>query len=593
MEVQDIPHLDSAKFGSEMVAKLIEQTFKRKIAKAHDTNKTKKGIEYIDAVLEYMGIEVHITPEELKRIPENSPFITISNHPFSALDVLFLFKCIFQRNPNYKIAGESSLKLLESLSENLIPITDSTSKSSFLHKNPIIKIAKQHLDDGNPIGIFPVGESESMAKEDMDVTDLIWHETILKFIKQAGVPIIPIHIQSNKNKLEHIMEKIHPILGNSFFRPTFVPRKIKPIYIKIGNPINVAEQQDFEDITQFGRFLRMKTYALGTKLEVRKFFKPIVFQPPKKVEEIVPPTDQAILEAEIDKITPTYELFRTAAFSVICAPSLEMPHILNEIGRLREITFREVGEGTNRSIDLDEYDLYYQQLVIWDTEAKRIVGAYRIGKGKEIMAQYGANGFYIQSLFRIKKEFYPILHESIELGRSFIVKEYQRKPLSLFLLWKGILYFLIKNHEYRYLIGPVSISNEFTKFSKSLIVDFIKSGYYRHDLAQYIKPRNQFKVPKKFNFDKEIFLQNTGKDFKKLDKFIKDIEPKLSVPVLIKKYISLNAKIIGFNTDPKFNDCLDGLIILDIYEVPMDIIESLSKDLNDDTLMERFNFQMK
>ena len=142
------------------------------------------------------------------------------------------------------------------------------------------------------------------------------------------------------------------------------------------------------------------------------------------------------------------------------------------------MTFREVGEGTNTSIDIDEYDFYYYHLFIWDTEENRIAGAYRIGKGKEIIEIYGVKGFYINSLFRIKKSFMPVLSESLELGRSFVTRDYQKKAFPLFLLWKGIMVFLLKHSGYRYLIGPVSISNDLSGFSKSLIVEFIRSYFF-------------------------------------------------------------------------------------------------------------------
>ena len=282
-------------------------------------------------------------------------------------------------------------------------------------------------------------------------------------------------------------------------------------------------------------------------------------------------------------------MFTSKNYNVICVPSTEIPHVLQEIGRLRELTFRNVGEGTNRSIDIDEYDFYYHQLIIWDNKANKIVGAYRLGKGKDILAQYGIGGFYLNSLFKIKKAYTPYLEESIELGRSFIVEEYQRKPLPLFLLWKGLLVFLLKNTDYRYLIGPVSISNDFSKFSKSLIVEFVKRYHFNEELAEYIKPRKKFVVKPDKNVDTELLTDFEKGDISKIDKVIYDIECNYKFPILLKKYLQLNAKIIGFNIDPKFNDALDGLLVLDIFDVPENFIRALSKELNDESILERFN----
>jgi hypothetical protein len=265
-----------------------------------------------------------------------------------------------------------------------------------------------------------------------------------------------------------------------------------------------------------------------------------------------------------------------------------MPNILHEIGRLRELTFREVGEGTNRATDLDEFDLYYNQMFIWDRDEEKIVGAYRIGKGADIIRQFGVQGFYTQSLFRMKKGFKDTLNQSLELGRSFIVKEYQRKPLPLFLLWKGILYFLLRNPEYRYLLGPVSISNTYSDKSKELIIRYIMANFYDYQSAKHIHPRNRHKVTTR-DENLNTALENMTDDIRSLDKFIGDIdEYNKGLPVLLKKYLGLNAKIIGFNVDPKFNNCLDGLIILDLFDVPQETIVSLSKEANDMSILERF-----
>ncbi len=352
----------------------------------------------------------------------------------------------------------------------------------------------------------------------------------------------------------------------------------------------MKEQNEFKKIEIFSRFLRAKTYALGTPLTVKKFFRPKYIARSKKVEQIIPPVPLNKILPEIKMLKKDYFLFNSNEYSVLCGPSIETPNILTEIGRLREVTFREVGEGTNRSIDIDEFDLYFSQLIIWDNDNNKIAGAYRVGRGDEIMQQFGIKGFYIQTLFNIQKEFHPILEESLELGRSFVIKEYQRKPLSLFLLWKGILFFLLKNRQYRYLLGPASISNNFTKFSQSLIVDFFRANYFDNDLAEYIIPRKRFKIKQNPNFDNEVFIKNTSSDVKKLDKFIQDIEPNYSTPVLFKKYIQLNAKLLGFNVDPKFNNCVDGLMLLDIFDVPLNILQSLSKEFEDDSILERFNF---
>jgi len=196
-------------------------------------------------------------------------------------------------------------------------------------------------------------------------------------------------------------------------------------------------------------------------------------------------------------------------------------------------------------------------------------------------------------LFRIKKSFRPCLNEALELGRSFIVPEYQRKPMSLFLLWKGLLTVLIKHAEYRYLIGPVSISNEFSDFSKSLIVEFIMNHYYDAGLAECIRPKRKFNLQADKRVDRGVIINSAEKDINRVEKVVSDVESGYKIPVLLKKYLEINARIIGFNVDPDFNNCLDGLMILDVYNIPDDFVRALSKDLDEASIRNRFGTKQK
>jgi hypothetical protein len=325
--------------------------------------------------------------------------------------------------------------------------------------------------------------------------------------------------------------------------------------------------------------LRAKTYALGTGLEDEKrLFDPRkLFKIKKKQQEIVEAIDADILEHEVVLLRESCLIWAEKNYEVFVTPTTNIPYIIREIGRLREITFREVGEGTNKATDLDEYDIYYHHLFIWDKEARMIVGAYRIGLGDEIFYSFGKKGFYINELFKIKTEFTPVLKRSLELGRSFIRKEYQLKPLPLFLLWKGVIKFVADKLRYRYLIGPVSISNSFSKFSKSLIVDYINRNHFDNEMAAFIRPRKKFKV----DFSKiDADVLHSGEDtFKNLDSLISEVETRhMKVPVLLRQYIGLNAKIIGFNIDPKFSDALDGFLVLDLEKIPKDMMEKLTQN---------------
>jgi hypothetical protein len=326
------------------------------------------------------------------------------------------------------------------------------------------------------------------------------------------------------------------------------------------------------------RFLRAKTYALATSLEVRKNYFTIPLRAKASPEKIIEPVDQSLLEEEIETIRKNDLLLDFQDFELFLSESTDIPNVLREIGRLREVTFREIGEGTNRAIDIDEFDLYYHHLFIWSKSGKEIVGAYRIGKGNDLFNKFGVKGFYINTLFNMHRKMHPILRQSIELGRSFIIKKYQQKVFILLLLWRGILTFIRQNPEYRYLIGPVSISNHFLKISKALLVHYIRQNYYDHEMAKLVSAKKEFKV-KLSNIDAEILLRHDKAIFMKtIDDIISELEPEgFKTPVLLKKYLKQNGRIIGFNIDPKFNNALDGFIIMDIQDAPEETLQMLEK----------------
>ena len=539
----------------------------------------KQGPDFVDAILEGCGIDIEFDEKELKNIPVTGSFVAIANHPYGGIEGMVLLKILCMVRPDAKLMANFLLKKIPNLSDYFIAVNpfENVEHSSSISG---LKTTLELLGNGTPIGIFPAGEVSTYQADKHQVTDRIWHPVVGKIIAKAKVPVVPIYFHGNNGLLFNLLSLIHPTLRTAKLPSELFNKNGHTIKLRIGKPINIEEIPEYNNSAKLLNFLRARTYALGTGLEEdKKLLSPRnIFKIKKLPEEIVPEIKHEILEKEIAGLREEYKIWTEKNYEVFIVPTSSIPYVIREIGRLREVTFREIGEGTNKATDLDEYDIYYNHLFIWDFEAKMIVGAYRVGLGDEINYSLGKNGFYVASVFKIKPRFTQVLKNSIELGRSWIRKEYQQKPLPLFLLWKGILKYLMDNPRYRYLIGPVSISNSFSKFSKSLIVDYINRNHFDHEMAQYVKPRKKFKVDLA-SIDTDLLMagENT---LKGLDNLISEVESRnMKVPVLLRQYIALNAKIICFNIDPKFSDCLDGFLVLDLEKVPQDILEKLGKNL--------------
>jgi putative hemolysin len=563
------------KFGGENTARVLMSLLKLdKINQIYGRHYFKDTPEFIKDVLNEAGIRYSLNNEDLAKIPRNGSFIIVANHPYGGVEGLILLNSILKVRPDFKIMANFLFNWIDPLKDCFFGVNPfETHKDSFSSFTGLKK-AFAHIHTGHPLAIFPAGEVSTYHHHSKNITDKAWSPSVVKFIKNAEVPVIPVYFHGNNSWLFHFMGRLHPLLRTAKIPSELLNKQNETIRVRIGNPITVGTQNEFQDTREYGRYLRAKTYALSASFDGDDSRLPGEIN---NGELIAMAVGKTTLVKEIQKITPQYLFFQWQNYVVYSAPSTAIPNIAKEIGRLREITFREVGEGTRRSIDVDEFDDHYEQLFIWDADCQRIAGGYRIGKGKDIIEKFGLKGFYANTLFKIDKEMIPVLTESIELGRSFIVKDYQRKPMPLFLLWKGILSFLMKNQEYKYLVGPVSISNSYTRLSQQLIIDYLVRFHFDHNLGQHIRPRKPF-LSQPAAIDTEILLKKI-KSFNALDQLIKDTEMANSkMPVLLRKYIELGGKILSFNVDPEFSNSVDGFLLLELRHVKPEIIRMLTKN---------------
>jgi putative hemolysin len=549
------------------------------INKIYDNNKNKADLDFLNGVLDACKIKFEIPEEDLKRIPKEGPFITISNHPLGGIDGILLLKLLIEKRADYKIIANFLLHRVVPLKPYVMPVNPFETRKDAKSSLAGIKSALLHLREGKPLGIFPAGEV-STYKDGKLIVDKPWEEGAVRLIKKANVPVIPIYFHAKNSRLFYFLSKISNTLRTAKLPSEVIHQGGRVIKVRIGKPISVKDQNEFTSLPAFHEFIRKKTYMLANPFEkAHKLISRQNIKIKKVVKKIAPQRNSGLLAAEINTLREKEcRLLQSKNYEVFFASAKEVPNLIHEIGRLREITFRAVGEGTNKEIDLDTFDAYYHHLLLWDATTNKLVGAYRMGLGKEIYKKYGIKGFYVQSLFRIEPELHQMMDNTIEMGRAFIRDEYQQKPMPLFLLWKGIVHVTLRYPEYKYLMGGVSISNQFSDFSKSLMIEFMKSHYYDPYIAQYIRPKKEYKVKLK-DGDKDFVFDATKADLQKFDKIIDEIEPGiLRIPVLIKKYVKQNARLVAFNVDPKFNNAIDGLMYIKVADIPESTVKPVMEE---------------
>ncbi len=547
---------------------------------------------FYERFLSELNVDFNVFQEDLAKIPKTGPFIVVANHPLGAIDGVLMCHLISKIRPDFKIMGNFLLEKIEPMKKTVISVNPFEERKDAYNSVMGMRYALQHLKDGGCMGIFPAGEVSNRNNETNEVLDKKWEQTILRLIKKAKVPVVPMYFHAKNSRLFYRMSKLHSSLQTVMLPAEMMNTRTKPVQVRIGKAISVKTLDEMDSLNDFGDFLRKKVYMMKSYYARRKSLLDMfdfgfhLGSKEQVVQNIISETPLEKLLEDIEKLKkiPEKLLFVNGNYEAYFAKSSEIPNLLREIGRQRELTFRKVGEGTNLPFDLDIYDNHYHHLMLWDKVENKLVGAYRMALGGEVLKNNGIEGFYTSSLFNFDVELQPFFKQVIEMGRAYVVEEYQQKPFPLFLLWRGIIHVCMRNPEYKFLMGGVSISDRFSDFSKSLMIEFMRSHYYDPAVAQYIHPKKEFKVQLKEK-DKKLFLEEIEADLNKFDRLIDDFEPQMRMPILIKKYFKQNAKVVAFNVDPNFNDVIDGLMYIRISDLPESTVKPVLDEMSDQLRM--------
>ncbi|MDD3054743.1 MAG: lysophospholipid acyltransferase family protein [Aliarcobacter sp.] len=509
-----------------------------------------KGFEFVDAVLDYFDFDYAVSSNDLQNIPTSGKVVIIANHPLGGLDALCLLRLIGQIRKDVKIVANDFLAGFDALNSLIITIDNYKLKQS---KSDIKKIYEA-LNNEEALIIFPAGEvSRATAK---GIKDPAWNKGFLNFAINSNAPILPIFLDAKNSKTFYTISVINKTFSTLLLSHEMFNKKSKRINIKVGQIIpneNIAPKGI--DKKFLLNLYRKHLYAL--KKGKKSFF--------ETQSAIAHPVSRIDLLNELKKsklIGQTNDGKKIYLYDYT-----DDSIVLKEIGRLRELSFRKVGEGVNKKRDTDKYDIYYQHIILWDENDLEIVGSYRVGNSDFIFKNIGVKGFYSNTLFKFNEEFTPYLKNSIELGRSFVQPKYWGTR-ALDYLWFGIGAYLKNNPNIKYMFGPVSMSSSLPTVAKDMMIFYYNHYYGNKDIL--IEAKTPYSYSNNLNEIKEIFdLNDKKKDFKFLKSTLANIGA--TIPTLYKQYSEIaiddGVEFLDFNVDNGFGDCIDGFILVEVTKI--------------------------
>ena len=537
-----------------------------------------------EKILGQLGVSYDLAEEDLARIAAiKGPVIVVANHPFGGIETAILASVLRKIRGDVKFMANYLLNAIPDIRDLLITVNPFKGTKSIRDNVKPIRKSIQWVQNGGMLVVFPAGAVSHFDLQKGTITDPDWSHSVARIIRKTGAPVLPMFFQGTNSAAFHMAGMVHPFLRTAMLPNELLNKGQKEIKMRVGDLIPSRKLASFELDVDMTAYLRLRTYILehrGAQPKVPGIASFIHKAKRDAYGAIMPPQNEEVMVEEIHRLPSSQILLENGEQLVLQATADQIPHILLEIGRLREITFRAVGEGTGKAADIDRFDHTYMHLFIWNREKNQVVGAYRLGRTDEILKKQGARGFYTNTLFRYQPTLFARLGPALEMGRSFIRLEYQKSFAPLLLLWKGIGRFVVDNPQYKTLFGPVSITDEYHALSKQLMVGYLKKARYQDEMAGFVKPRKPLQSKSLKGWDIDAAAHLLKDDVDDLSDLISCVEKdRKGVPVLLKQYLKLGGMIAGFNVDPAFGNVLDGLIMVDLTKTePRMLDRYLGKD---------------
>ncbi len=508
---------------------------------------TAEGFDFVERVLELLGTSYHVNPRERENIPVDGGVLIVANHPLGMQDALALLQLVGSVRSDVRILGNEWLSVVPPLKKLLLPV-DVFGKGAASRLRGIYRA----LDQGQALIVFPAGEVSRMSAG--GVRDGKWSDGFARIALRSKVPVLPIHIAARNSAMFYGLSMLAKPLSTAMLPREAVTTGSRRIGFSIGALVGADElaQRSGGSAERAARLMRRHVYRVGQHRGLI-FGGQAPLAHPEPVDQVAAELMQSEKLADLGDGKQAW-LFRGALDS----------SVMREIGRLRELTFRKVGEGTGKRRDLDAYDPHYEHLVLWDTKALRIVGSYRFGHGARLLAESGMSGLYTSSLFYYSPALESRLAEGLELGRSFVAPAYWRSR-ALDQLWQGIGLYLQRHPDLRYMFGPVSISVNIPREAREWIVAAHRHYFGAPGLAEARQP---FVISNDVNHGVQQALDglDASAGLGKLKHHLDALG--VTLPVLYRQYVDLvdadGVQFLDFGEDPDFSGCVDGLVMLDL-----------------------------
>lgn len=539
------------------------------VAHAHIEDDWEAGStdNFFKLACKYLSLNYDLTG--LENIPKEGPCVIVSNHPHGMSDGLMFGDIAMKVRSDIRIVVNEFLQCVRGMVPYEIMVDvyggEAAKRANMAGMREILR----WLKGGHCILVFPSGSAATYSHKDRRVIDDPWQTNIASLIRKTGATVVPMHISGRTGIFFQILSII-----NKGVRANFLAREIlrdgrMRHTIRLGKPISPATIAMTENDESLSDYLRLSSMLLRYPQTTAA-----TTVPERSMAEIEPHVPAEAQLAEIDAL-PADALYAETAngLKVYAAEASRIPHILHEMGILREHTFRAVGEGSGNACDLDDYDQYYTHLIMWDSRANKLAGAYRMGRTDKILQTLGAKGIYNSQFFRFSDKLLKVLAHGLEMGRAFICKEYQRHPASLDTLWMGIGHYLARHTEYRYLYGTVSISSEYTAASRALMLTYLKTHCMNSELMGEV---SAFYPPTGAELKSEDarLVSTAVKELRQLTGLVADVEPdSKSIPVLLRQYLRLGGRMLSFGIDNDFGGTLDCLVMVDMTQTPRRILD--------------------